>query len=131
MMRSGSVLVATGVSLLAVGYSVQDFLTGTMLGGGLDVQTASERFLIVSGMILLACGIGAGAISIYRRRKASLSQHEPGRQDGSVTLYRGQSQLRRAEPGQADTSDEAVYYFAGAIVVCTIIVLSVAAYNGG
>lgn len=132
MMRGGSILMAGGISLLTVGVAMEDFLSRTKLAESINAHwVASDILMIACGMVLLVAGIGLSAVASCRRRKLALLDFEAAYQNRSMAFSRRQSGLQEARSGQSGDIGEAIYYFAGAIALFTMIVLSAAAYLGG
>lgn len=132
MMRGGSILMAGGISLLSVGVAMDDSLARTKLAESINAHwMASDVLMIASGMILLIAGIGLSAVANCRRRKMALLEFEVSRQSRSMAFSQGGSPVQQARTYDGVDNGDAIYYFAGAMAVFTIIVLSAAAYWGG
>lgn len=132
MMRGGSILMAGGISLLSVGIAMDDSLSRTKLAESINAHwMASDVLMIASGMILLIAGIGLSAVANCRRRKLALLEFEISRQNRSAAFGHGRSTVQQARAYGGVDDGGAIYYFAGAMAVFTIIVLSAAAYLGG
>ncbi|MEN3749054.1 hypothetical protein TPR58_17910 [Sphingomonas sp. HF-S3] len=132
MIRGGSILMASGVSLVAIGVAVEDFLSGTILGDSINARwLVSEVLFLAGGGILFLAGAILSATGLFRRRKLAVYGRDQGDAGRSAILGRGCSPLEEVGVYPPIDTNDALFYFAGAIVVFIMLALSGAAWFGG
>lgn len=129
MIRGGSILMAAGVSLGAIALVFDDMLSTMMLRETMSGRwMISEVSMIFSGTTLFLCGVILSSVGVLRRRHMVLGCSG----QAHVASYDGKHSLSgRADPYPSSGNGDALYYFAGALVIFTVIALAFGVYFDG